>query len=76
MLYFASYREVTGLAEEEVQLPGGSTVEALTKTLRSLHEPLREVRRMLIAVNGEFAEPGTEIKEEDVVALFPPVSGG
>lgn len=76
MLYFASYREITGLAEEEVQLPEGSTVEALTKTLKSLHEPLREVRRMLIAVNGEFAEPGTEIKEEDVVALFPPVSGG
>ena len=76
MLYFASYREITGLAEEEVQLSEGSTVEALTKTLKSLHEPLREVRRMLIAVNGEFAEPGTEIKEEDVVALFPPVSGG
>lgn len=76
MLYFASYREITGLAEEEVQLSEGSTVEALTKTLKSLHEPLREVRRMLIAVNGEFAEPGTEIKGEDVVALFPPVSGG
>jgi len=75
-MYFASFREVTGLPDEGVQLSDGSTVEALMETVRSLHEPLREVRRMLVAVNGEFAEPGTRLGEGDVVALFPPVSGG
>jgi len=75
-MYFASFREITGLPEEGVQLPDGSTVEALMEAVKSLHEPLREVRRMLIAVNGEFAEHGTRLGEGDVVALFPPVSGG
>lgn len=75
-MYFASFREITGLPEEGVQLPDGSTVEALMEAVKNLHEPLRDVRRMLFAVNGEFAEPGIRLGKDDVVAIFPPVSGG
>lgn len=75
-MYFASYREIMGLAEEEAQLPEGSTVEMLMETVKRLHETLRDVRRMLVAVNGVFAEPGAKLKDGDVVAVFPPVSGG
>jgi len=74
--FYASYREITGLAEEEVQLPSGSTVEALIETVKSLHNPLRDAKRMLVAVNGEFAKPEAVLEEGDMVALFPPVSGG
>lgn len=76
MIYFASIRELTGLAEEEVELPEGSTVGALMETVKGRHEPLRGAGRVLVAVNGEFAEPGDALGEGDVVALFPPVSGG
>ena len=76
MTFYASYREITGLAEEEVQLPVGSTVEALMETVKSLHNPLRDVKRMLVAVNGEFAKLEAVLEEGDMVALFPPVSGG
>jgi len=80
VIYFASIRELTGLAEEEVELPEGSTVGstvmALMETVKGLHEPLRGAGRVLVAVNGEFAEPGIALGEGDVVALFPPVSGG
>ena len=31
---------------------------------------------MLVAVNGEFADPEAMLAEGDMVALFPPVSGG
>lgn len=75
-MYFASYREITGLAEEEAQLPEGSTVEMLMEMVKRLHETLRDMRRMLVAVNGVFAEPGATLMDGDVVALFPPVSGG
>lgn len=51
-------------------------MEAFKETVKNLHEQLRSVRRMLISVNGEFPEEGAEIREGDVVALFPPVSGG
>jgi len=75
-MYFASYRELTGLAEEEVELSEGSTVGALMENVKRLHEPLQDVKRMLVAVNSEFAEPGIALREGDVVAFFPPVSGG
>ena len=29
VMYFASYGEITGLKEEEIQMPGGSRVEDL-----------------------------------------------
>lgn len=74
--YFASCRDTTGLAREKVQLPSGSTVEGLIETVKSLHEPLRNVERMLVAVNGEYADLLAVLEEGDVVALFPPVSGG
>jgi molybdopterin converting factor small subunit len=51
-------------------------VEAFKETVKTFHEQLRPVRRMLISVNGEFPDEGAEIREGDVVALFPPVSGG
>ncbi len=37
-------------------------------------EPLPE--RILCAVNMEYAEPNTPVKEGDEVAFFPPVTGG
>jgi len=37
---------------------------------------LRDVKRMLVAVNGEFSEQEAVLAEGDLVALFPPVSGG
>ena len=75
-MYFASYREVTGLAEEEVELSEGSTVGVLMEIVKRLHGSLQGVGRMFVAVNGGFAEPGVVLREEDVVAFFPPVSGG
>jgi len=76
VIYFASYRDFTGLTEEEFWLPQGSMVEALMKAVKSRHEALRYEKRMLLAVNGEFAEPEAVLEEGDVAALFPPVSGG
>lgn len=76
MMYFASYRGIAGVSEEIIYLEDGSTVEALMMGIKELHEPLREVGRMLIAVNSEFADPSLTLKDGDMVALFPPVSGG
>ena len=76
MIYFALFREMAGLSEEEFHLQEGSTVEALVEAIKVQHGPLGGVERILVAVNGEFAEPGETLVEGDVAALFPPVSGG
>ena len=76
VMYFASYRELTGLTEEDVQIAEGSTVEALMAIIKERHEPLRDAGNALVAVNSEFGRPEDILSEGDVVALFPPVSGG
>jgi molybdopterin converting factor subunit 1 len=76
MRYFASVREMIGLSEEEVAVPAGSTIGSLIEMVRKSQEPLRHLRSLLVAVNGEFADMEHELVEGDVVAFFPPVSGG
>jgi molybdopterin synthase sulfur carrier subunit len=75
-MYFASFGEITGLKEEEIRIPVGSRVEELMEAVKELHSQLQDIERILVAVNGKFAEPGLTLEEEDIVALFPPVSGG
>lgn len=74
--YFASYRALTGLSAEKVQLPEGSSVEGLIKKVKSLHEPLRKVEHLLVAVNMEFVDSRTILREGNTAAFFPSVSGG
>ena len=74
--YFASFRDITGLSEEDVYLDEGSSVEQLVEALKREHETLSSLTRINVAVNNEFAKPETVIKANDRVALFPPVSGG
>ena len=74
--YFASTRDIVGTDSEEITIPGGSTVEGLLEALKKLHEQLKGVEPILVAVNGAYVDPGTTLGEGDVIALFPPVSGG
>ena len=74
--YFASIRELVGVAEGEMELPEGSTVDDMLETVKKHHGRLRDVDRILVAVNGDYVYPGTRLANGDVVALFPPVSGG
>jgi len=74
--YFASIRELVGATEGEIELPEGSTVEGVLETVKKYHGRLRDMDRILVAVNGEYVDSGTRLADGDLVALFPPVSGG
>lgn len=74
--FFASISDMMGIVEDETAMPEGSTVEALLEKMKRGHESLREMDRILVAVNGEYVDPTTILDEGDVVAMFPPVSGG
>ena len=75
--YFASIREFTGVKEEQLEVPEGSTAESLKKRVQGLHTTLKDQDyNILIAVNGSFIEPTRVLRQGDEVALFPPVSGG
>lgn len=76
VLYFASFRELLGVGNEDLQIPSGSTVGAVLERIKKVHSELTETEKMLVAVNGSFVESGLLLNDGDVVAFFPPVSGG
>ena len=71
--YFASLREKMGRVEEDLAPEGIQTVADIWKAVNEGH-PLPD--RILCAVNMEYAEASTLVKDGDEVAFFPPVTGG
>jgi len=79
ILYFASFREVLGQANEQLQ-GDFKTVEALIHALAERGDQwkmaLLDNQNLQIAVNHDVANRHTQIKPGDEVAFFPPVTGG
>jgi molybdopterin synthase catalytic subunit len=77
VLLFATLKEAVGASEVAWSGPAGSTLRDLVSDLGSRHPALAaHGRTVLLAVNHEFADPGTRLRDGDEVALMPPVSGG
>ena len=77
ILYFATFRDLTGLIEEDISLPDNATVVDLKAQLIILHPAVENaLPTAVIAINREFAFDENELQEDDEVAIFPPVSGG
>jgi molybdopterin converting factor subunit 1 len=78
VLYFAALREVTGLSEEQLELPEGVLF------VRDLREHLQRIRPTLagqlasvrVALDEAFATDSDALSGVRVIALIPPVAGG
>jgi molybdopterin converting factor subunit 1 len=75
--FFASLREAAGQSEGSIELAAGSTAGEVWEAC-ARRWPGLAVRRQstALAVNREFARPGTPVGDGDEVAFLPPVSGG
>jgi molybdopterin synthase sulfur carrier subunit len=78
--YFALLREAAGKGSETVELSQeapclGDLLDTLERRGERLGEVLR-ARPVLCAVNMEYAGRDAVLREDDEVAIFPPVSGG
>ncbi|HEY3495039.1 MAG TPA: molybdopterin converting factor subunit 1 [Polyangiaceae bacterium] len=78
ILYFAAVRERVGRADEELELPSHiATVRALSAWLETERPALRgALDSVRFAVAEEFVDLDHALREGDVVAVLPPVSGG
>ncbi len=74
---FATLRQTAGWAERSYSLENGSTVGDVLARLAA-EEPALGIgsRAVYAAVNQEYAQPEQPLSDGDVLALFPPVSGG
>ena len=76
VLLFGITRDLVGQSRLSVPMADGSRVADLLALLHNQYPALAGVKSVLVAVNSEYAEPGTLLNSSDEIALIPPVSGG
>ena len=75
VLFFASLRDIAGVAEKELIIDTGMSVAELWKQISADFELLPD--KVLCAVNQEYVDTDYRLQEGDQeVAFFPPVTGG
>ncbi len=76
-LFFASYKELLGTGEIQLDLPEGATVSDLVSALRSRGGAFTVLPTTpAVAVNMTYTDPAFSLSHGDEVALIPPVAGG
>ena len=75
--FFGAARDVVDTNPLEISLDAPATVSSAFQNLSQRYSQLERFgRSLLFAVNQEYATPDTLLKENDELAVFPPVSGG
>jgi len=76
ILLFGILRDVVGENKLNKEVTSAITLENLRRDLLDSYPDLQQYKNYSIAINEVYAENTHQIKENDVVALIPPVSGG
>ena len=77
VLLFASLRELTDMSEIEIKISQNSSISSLLNKLKEKFPLVQEFSQpLLFAINNTYCKEEEIIKENDIVAIFPPVSGG
>ena len=76
ILAFGIAKDIIGQSQLTLEVNPGMSVEDLKKQFFTKYAGFNKLNSLLLAVNSEYAEQGQLLKENDEVALIPPVSGG
>ena len=77
VLFFGAARDAVEANQLELTVEAPATVQSAFQSLKARFSMLERFgRSLLFAVNQEYATPDTQLKENDELAVFPPVSGG
>jgi molybdopterin synthase sulfur carrier subunit len=75
LLYFASLRDRTG-HDSELVASMAQNPRALYAQVARQHGLTLATERLRVAVNGEFADWDSALRDGDEIVFLPPVSGG
>jgi molybdopterin converting factor subunit 1 len=76
VLFFGMARDIANMNSVELEVDEDSNVSSLRAVLEKNYPKFSNSHEFSIAVNEEYAENATVLKNNDVVAVIPPVSGG
>ena len=76
ILFFGITTDLIGVTELDIELENAADVGAFKLVLKEKYPQLKNITSYAIAVNEAYAEDILILKEGDVVAVIPPVSGG
>ena len=79
--YLVTLRDRTGRREEQVNFPQGSNLRDVAEWLNERYALSLPNPQIMAILNGKGWEQfpqklSTEIRDGDVICLFPPISGG
>ena len=76
-LFFASYRDLLGATELELDLPEGSTVRSAVEVVRGRGGSFEVLpAEPAVALNETYARLDEPLADGDELAFIPPVAGG
>jgi len=73
---FGVSKEIVGGKLLELELPEGYRVSELKQELLQRFPQFADLKSLYIALNNEYALDDTILRDNDEIALIPPVSGG
>ena len=73
--FFARCREIVGEKIKELEVEEGMKIQDLIDLLIKEYPDLKK-EKLIISLNHKYAPLNAKVKEQDEVAVFPPVSGG
>ncbi len=77
VLFFGQLKDVAGCATDSVGLPEGASLADLLAHYEKKIPRLKDfLSSTAVSLNQEYASPAARLKDNDEVALLPPVSGG
>ncbi|XRE43398.1 hypothetical protein ACIVBQ_001602 [Tenacibaculum discolor] len=76
ILFFGMATDLVDSSSLEIELPNKSTVASFKEFLVAELPELKKMSSYAVAINESYATDDILIKENDVIAIIPPVSGG
>lgn len=76
ILFFGILKDITNSNSQELEIDKDINIEQFVIVLQEKFKGFPNIDAFTVAVNEEYVEKEFVLKDNDIVAIIPPVSGG